>query len=145
MATSVISANEAMYYLSDLLPSMNNTIVIGSGSISIIILATIILLGVFASLAIMGISESSKVAVVIFIFHLSALAILAIAIVIFLFINGFEIFFNNWNYPMEGSISMAIFFGFSASMLGISGLRVRQILLKNKKRVFSVKLSGICG
>ncbi|RLD73229.1 MAG: APC family permease [Bacteroidetes bacterium] len=134
MATSVISANEAMYYLSDLLPSMNNTIVIGSGSISIIILATIILLGVFASLAIMGISESSKVAVVIFIFHLSALAILAIAIVIFLFINGFEIFFNNWNYPMEGSISMAIFFGFSASMLGISGFESSANFVEEQKK-----------
>jgi len=35
--------------------------------------------------------------------------------------NGFSQFSANWKLPVEGSIMVAIFFGFSASMLGISG------------------------
>ncbi len=109
MATAVISANEAMHYLHDLLNNLN------------IILATIILLGIFAGLTIMGITESSKVAVAIFLFHLTSLVVLALAIFYYLFSNGLTQFWQNWNLPLEGSITTAIFFGFAASMLGISG------------------------
>ena len=70
MATSVISANEAIHYLH----SMFNAIPI--------IMATIGLLGIFAFLAIMGIKESSKVASGIFIFHLVSLMILSFSIFI---------------------------------------------------------------
>ncbi len=121
MATSVISGNEAMHYLSHLWPFLTESITIASVSVEVVIIATIVLLGIFASLTIMGISESSKVAIGIFLFHLASLAILAIAIIIYLMSNGFSVFEKNWNFPMEGSITMAIFFGFSASMLGISG------------------------
>lgn len=134
MATSVISGNEAMHYLSDLVPFLQGTISIGSISLSIIIVATILLLGVFAILTIMGISESAKVAVGIFIFHLSALFVLAIAIIIYLSINGFGVFTSNWNFPMEGSITMAIFFGFSASMLGISGFESSANFVEEQKQ-----------
>ncbi len=109
MATAVISANEAIHYLHHLLPSMP------------IIIATIVLLSIFAVLAIGGITESAKVAIGIFIFHLSSLAILAGFIIYFLLQNGVGIFFENWNFPLEGSITNAIFLGFAASMLGVSG------------------------
>jgi len=110
MATAVISANEAMHYLHHLIPSMP------------IIIATIILLGIFAVLTIGGITESSKVAIAIFIFHLLSLLILSTFIVYYFTQHGFTQFFENQNIPLrEGSITMAIFFGFSASMLGVSG------------------------
>jgi amino acid transporter len=109
MATAVISANEAMHYLHDLFKNIN------------IIFATIILLGIFAGLTIMGITESAKVAVGIFIFHLISLTILAASVFYYLFNNGLFQFWQNWNLPLEGSIATAIFFGFAASMLGISG------------------------
>ena len=110
MATSVISGNEAMHYLHTIYPTFD------------VILATIILLALFAGLTILGISESSKVAIGIFIFHLTSMVVLSFAIIFFLFRNGLEIFINNWHMPADGgSIWLAIFFGFSASMLGISG------------------------
>ncbi|MCB0748330.1 MAG: APC family permease [Ignavibacteriae bacterium] len=109
MATAVISANEAMHYLHHLFSSLP------------IILATIVLLGIFAGLTIMGITESSKVAVAIFIFHLVSLLVLTLSLTYYLFNQGLTQFWQNWNLPLEGSIVTAIFFGFAASMLGISG------------------------
>ena len=110
MATAVISGNEAMHYLHHLIPSMP------------IILATIVLLGIFAVLTIGGITESAKVAIGIFIFHLASLLILTLFIGYYLSQHGLSQFFENQNAPLrEGSIGMAIFFGFAASMLGVSG------------------------
>lgn len=110
MATAVISANEAMHYshaLFDQLPIM---------------LATVILLALFMGLSIIGIGESSKVAIFIFIFHLTSLVILATIGGIYLMNNGMDVFTLNNSAPVKfGSIQMALFFGFSAAMLGISG------------------------
>ena len=110
MATSVISANEAMHYLSEIIPSVE------------VISATIILLSLFAGLTILGLKESSFVAMMIFIFHLTSMLLLIGAISFYLFRNGLGTFLENWHAPVQGgSIWVAIFFGFSASMLGISG------------------------
>jgi len=110
MATAVISANEAIHYLHHLIPPMP------------VIIATIVLLSIFALLVIGGISESAKVAVGIFIFHLSSLVVLSGFIAYYLIINGVGTFFDNWHLPLEGgSITKAIFLGFAASMLGVSG------------------------
>ncbi|MFA9389074.1 MAG: APC family permease [Prolixibacteraceae bacterium] len=110
MATAVISANEAIHYLHHLVTMLP------------IIPITIVLLSIFAVLAIIGISESAKVAVGIFIFHLTSLLILSAFIIYFLLQNGVGTFFENWHLPLQGgSISNAIFLGFAASMLGVSG------------------------
>lgn len=110
MATAVISANEAIHYLHHLISSMP------------IIIATIVLLAIFAILTIGGITESAKVAIGIFLFHLSSLVILSAFIIYYLSNNGIELFLENWHFSGNGgSISNAIFFGFAASMLGVSG------------------------
>ncbi|MCK5814837.1 MAG: APC family permease [Flavobacteriaceae bacterium] len=110
MATAVISANEAIHYLHHLIPTMP------------VIIATIALLAIFAVLVIGGISESAKVAVGIFIFHLSSLVVLSGFISYYLINNGVGTFFDNWHLPLDGgSITKAIFLGFAASMLGVSG------------------------
>lgn len=110
MATAVISANKAMHYASTLFDNLP------------IIIATILLLSLFMGLSIIGIGESSKVAIAIFLFHLTSLILLSTFIGIYLFNNGFDIFSQNAAMPVKsGSISMALFFGFSAAMLGISG------------------------
>ena len=127
MATAVISANEAMHYLFHLIPhNFLSGLVFKTDSGAIIdyriILATILLLFAFAMLVIGGISESAKVAIGIFLFHLASLAVLSIFIIIFLFGSGLSQFIENFHSPLkEGSITMAIFFGFAASMLGVSG------------------------
>ena len=110
MATAVISASEAMHYLHAIVPSLP------------LIIATIILLAIFMGITILGIGESSVVAMCIFIFHLFSLVVLAGAIFYYLLNNGMSTFYaNNSHPPMHGSLAMAIFWGFSAAMLGISG------------------------
>ena len=110
MAKAVISANEAIHYLHHLIPTIP------------IILATITLLSFFSALTMRGVSESAKVAIGIFLFHLVSFAILSAFIILFLLNNGIEIFIKNWYFPITGgSIANAIFLGFAALMLGVSG------------------------
>jgi len=127
MATSVISANEAMHYLHSLWSSEP------------IILSTIILLVLFALMTIMGIRESSKVAIGIFLFHLSSMVLLTIFVGYHLLSNGFGILAENWSLPVEGSVTTAIFLGFSASMLGISGFESSANYVEQQKRGVFVK------
>jgi len=123
MATAVISANEAIHYLHHLVPVLP------------IILSTIVLLSIFAFLTIGGITESAKVAIGIFLFHLISLVILSGFIIFFLVNNGIEIFFSNWNFPLnDGSIANAIFLGFAASMLGVSGFESSANFVEEQKK-----------
>ncbi|MCG2459193.1 APC family permease [Flavobacteriaceae bacterium F89] len=123
MATAVISGNEAIHYLHHLIPAMP------------VIIATCVLLGFFALLTIGGITESAKVAIGLFLFHLFSMVILAGFIVVFLMHTGFGTFWENWNTPAQGgSIGMAIFFGFAASMLGVSGFESSANFVEEQKR-----------
>ena len=109
MATAVISASEAMHYAH----------VVFSGIP--VFYATIGLLAFFMGLTIMGISESAVLAVGIFLFHLVSLVILLGAGIIFLTGNGISLLMENLATPAPGGMGMALLFGFSAAMLGISG------------------------
>jgi amino acid transporter len=110
MATAVISSIEGMHYLHGIFEGLNVTI------------ATIIVLIAFTGLAILGIGESAYVAVIIFIIHLFTLSILVFASIWFIVNNGLTTFHINWELPVKsGSIFTALFLGFSAAMLGISG------------------------
>lgn len=109
MATAVISANEAMHYAHALWEGLP---VLG---------ATVALLAFFMLLTIVGIGESSRVAVAIFVTHLVSLATLFAACGLYLLKNGMGVFQLNSRIPPEGGIVVALFFGFSAAMLGISG------------------------
>jgi len=109
MATAVLSANEAMNYLSILYKGLP------------ILVATVILLTIFMFLSIFGIGESAKVALGIFALHLTSVTILILAAIYGLLANGSGVFIQNLHLPIHGSLPMALFFGFSAAMLGISG------------------------
>ncbi len=110
MATAVISAGEAMHYLESIFHSLNITI------------GTLVVLLIFTGLAIVGIGESAIVAVVIFITHLVTLTLLVGACVFFLFGSGLETFSINWALPTSsGNMVHALYLGFAAAMLGISG------------------------
>ncbi len=121
MATAVISSNEAMHYAHELwsgLPVMT---------------ATIVLLGIILALTIMGITESATVAVVIFITHIATLILLILVGVSFISMNGLETLTLNLNTPSEGGLMMALFFGFVASMLGISGFESSANFVEEQK------------
>jgi len=123
MATAVISANEAMAYLGTLVPQLP------------IILATIGLLSIFMGLVIIGIGESSKVAIAIFIFHLSSLILLSSFAGMYLFEHGLKVFTDNNALPVKhGALPMALFFGFSAAMLGISGFESSANFVEEQKK-----------
>ena len=110
MATAVISASEAMHYLNTLLPWLN------------VIIATVVVLLIFTLLTISGIGESANVAVVIFLIHLVSLTLLVLAGIWFIATHDLSTLHLNWNTPIKsGGIITALFLGFSAAMLGISG------------------------
>ena len=109
MATAVISASEAMHYVHSIWHEMP------------VLVATVILLALFMGITILGIGESSKVAIGIFLFHLFSLTLLASVCGVFIFKNGLGVLSDNYQLPVEGGIQKALFFGFAAAMLGISG------------------------
>ena len=120
IATAVISAYEAMHYAHNLFHGLP------------IFYATMILLGIFAFLNYLGISESARVAVGIFIFHLFTLTILTVVSLFVVFMNT-ETLVLNWHTPPPGSIGHALFFGFAAAMLGISGFESSANYIEEQK------------
>ncbi len=109
MATAVISASEAMHYLHQLVANIS------------IFWSTVILLFLFMMLIMLGIKESSSVAIFIFIVHLFSMLLLIGFAVWFVVNNGSYILQTNFKVPVKGSIPIALFLGFSTAMLGISG------------------------
>ncbi|RMG17697.1 MAG: APC family permease [Planctomycetota bacterium] len=109
IATAVISASEAMHYAHNLWHGLP---VNG---------ATVALLALFALLCLLGISESANVALGIFVFHMLTLTVLAGACLVAVTRDS-TILVANWKLPPpSGGVAKALFFGFSAAMLGISG------------------------
>lgn len=121
MATAVISSSEAMHYLHTLIPSVP---VLGS---------TILLLLLFLLLTIAGLSESALIATIIFVIHLSTIAILILSGIWFVITKGFDIAIVNFRTPVDGSLFTAIVFGFSAAMLGISGFESSANFVENQR------------
>ncbi len=149
MATAVISALEGMHYVHNLWDGIN------------IPMATVSLLAFFMVLTIIGITESAAVAIGIFITHLTTLTLLVVVGVIFVFTNtaghadgGLAVARQNFAEELpaapgtndefadlrsdedtEGSSSLwlALFFGFSVSMLGISGFESSSNFVEEQK------------
>jgi amino acid transporter len=109
IATAVISSKTAVEYLHSIYPTFG------------VIEGTIIVLGVFAVLAIIGITESAVVALTIFIFHMSTLT--AFCVLGFVSLpSDFHIFKGNLaTLPVGEDLLIAVCLGFSAALLGISG------------------------
>ncbi|GMF29307.1 unnamed protein product [Phytophthora lilii] len=117
VATGVVSATSGVRYL-----NIQVDVPIVGG--------TIILLGAFAVLAFIGISESSRVASVIFLHHIVVLTILFVSCVVYgiqhphVFRDNMHVGFPEVDFAgsmLDGNVFTAIFFGFGASMLGITG------------------------
>jgi len=112
MATAVLSAGEAMHYLYLIAPVPHVPV----------LWATAGLLTFFLLLTSAGMSESAIVAVVIFVAHLAALTLLVGSGVWFVAQHGLTTLHLNYQQPVVGgSLLVALFLGFSAAMLGISG------------------------
>lgn len=121
MATAVLSASEAMKYLHSVFPFFS------------VIIATMVLLTIFLFLTIGGISESATVSIVIFIVHLSVLVLLICSGIYYVIVNGFDLASINFHSPLKGSVSNAIFLGFSTAMLGITGFETSANFIEEQK------------
>jgi amino acid transporter len=109
IATAVISSKTAAEYLHTVFPAFG------------VMEGTILILGIFATLAIIGIAESAVVALTIFIFHIGTLT--AFCLLGFISLpTDFHIFKANLStLPHGQDLLIAISLGFSAALLGISG------------------------
>ncbi len=120
VATAVISAGEASHYAHNLLHGLD------------VFWATVGLLGLFAFLNVVGISESAVVAIAIFAFHMLTLTVLSIACAVAI-IQDPSLLAQNWETPPEGGLMHALFFGFAAAMLGISGFESSANFIEEQK------------
>lgn len=111
MATAVISATEAMHYAEHLWHGLP------------IIPATLAVLAVFMVLTILGITESARVAVAIFLFHMATLSVLLLLGLLYVATSGISVLQANMAMPAPHGFGVvtALFVGFSAALLGISG------------------------
>lgn len=109
IATAVISSKTAAEYLHTIFPSFG------------VMEGTILILGIFATLAIIGITESAVVALTIFIIHMSTLAVFCVLGVIKLPPDFHILKANLSTLPVGKDLLIAISLGFSAALLGISG------------------------
>ena len=122
MATAVISANEAVHYAHSLWHGLP------------LIAATIGLLAFFMVLTIFGITESATVAVVIFLTHITTLTLLLGVGGYYVATHGTELLMQNLQAPLEhGDPVKALFFGFCAAMLGISGFESSANFVEEQK------------
>ncbi|MBX3721298.1 MAG: APC family permease [Turneriella sp.] len=134
MATAVISSGEAVHYFNSILPMTKG----------VMLFATIGLLAFFMALTILGIGESSKAAVIIFVFHLSSLVLLSIVCFGSIMFNGLDVLTANFASPTKAGVTKALFFGFCAAMLGISGFESSANYVEEQKPgVFSKTLRNM--
>lgn len=120
VATAVISAGEAMHYAHHLWEGLHV-----SG-------ATIGLLGFFAALTVLGITESAVVALGIFIVHMLTLTVLSVSAAIVI-VKSPDLLHQNWSLPSAHGLGRALFFGFAAAMLGISGFESSANFIEEQK------------
>ncbi len=120
VATAVISSGEAMHYAHNLWSGIN------------VFWATVALLSLFAVLSIIGITESAAVAVAIFVFHMVTLTVLVIVGGIAV-IRDPALLSANWHTPSPEGFMHALFFGFAAAMLGISGFESSANFIEEQK------------
>lgn len=140
VATAVISAGEAMEYAGKGAEAFH---LIGNAHDFPVFYATIGLLGLFAFLNVVGITESAAVALAIFIFHMLTLATLTLFSA-FAVLQDPSILIANLSQPAPGGFARALFFGFSAAMLGISGFESSANFIEEQdKGVFAKTLRNM--
>ena len=149
IATAVVSGVDSMEYLHILWPALD----IRAG--------TIVLLAVFAVLAVIGIGESAYVAVAMFTLHLAMMVSIIIASVVFAFRDNWVLFAENWRQPfpdifnsttkaliVHGNGGTAIFFGYCLSVLGITGFETAanfvEEMADNRTYVYTLRNLWVC-
>lgn len=122
IATAVISSVEATHYLHTVVHAVP------------VVWGAVALLAFFAILNIVGITESSTIALGIFIMHtLTLMTLIVMCLGHATFSNGWALFFENLKHPPPQGILYALFFGFAAALLGISGFESSANFIEEQK------------
>jgi amino acid transporter len=120
MATAVISAKTAAVYLNAVLPVLP------------VLLATAGIIIIFAILNLFGITDSARVALAIFVLHLSALTLFILWACAATDLS--DLWRHNWQlFQQQGNWAKPLFFGFCAAMLGISGFESSANYVESQK------------
>ncbi len=119
-ATAVISAADAMAYAHDLAHGLD------------VYWAAMGLLGIFAALNIMGLKDSANVALVIFVLYIATLATLALSGIAVVLADPSTLELN-WARPATAGLGHALFLGFAAALLGISGFESSANFIEEQK------------
>lgn len=143
LATGVVSGTSAINYLGTQVSDLA------------VVPWTILLLFLFAVLNLIGIAESAVVATVIFFFHVLTLSVLTVASFVYT-VQHTHIFSTNMHTSLphvdfagsliDSNVFAAIFFGFSAAMLGITGFESSaQFVEEQQPGVFRKTLRNMWG
>lgn len=134
ITTGVVSALDAIAYLQTVLP-------VGWQVDAQV--ATIVLLFFFCCLTNLGMQESANFATIVFCFHVGVLSLLTFSGVAHMVFNP-GLLWENWDTPypsidvagemLPGSFRMAIFYGFSSAMLGVSGFETSSQFVEEQAR-----------
>jgi amino acid transporter len=131
LATAVISAKTAVEYLRDVFPFLPPM------EMTALVLAT------FAGLTILGISDSARVALGIFLLHLATL----VSFILWALYSSslIEMWRINWQQVLQNSNwAKSLFLGFSAAMLGVSGFESSANYVEQQKSgVFRLTLRNM--
>jgi len=116
IATAVVSGTEAVHYIHSVFDFPKKYLVA----------CIIAVLLVFAILNFIGIGESSTVALVIFVFHITMLSIMVVWSVVVIITDGakrWDTVHANWKLQdtIQPNYAKAIYYGFAAAALGASG------------------------
>jgi amino acid transporter len=131
LATAVISAKTAAEYLRGLFPVLPPMEV------------TTLILVAFAVLTIMGITESSRVALAIFLLHLGTLSFFVLWILVSVPLP--QMWSHNWHqFGHLDNWAKSLFLGFSAAMLGVTGFESSANYVEHQKPgVFRLTLKNM--
>jgi len=121
VATAVVSGSEAAYYAQNLWEKIDP------------LWATVLLLAFFCVLNLVGISESSVVATIIFAIHCTTLIILIVLCAVEAFKTNWVMLVRNWKTDPIVSVSQDIFFGFCSGLLGVSGFETSANFIEEQK------------
>ena len=118
-ATAVVSASSASAYVNSIYPIWVTPCTIG-------------LLLFFALLSLIGIGESSSVALVIFVMHLACLFSLLFVCIFRTIMHPHILLANIWRLPPK-TILVDIFYGYATALLGVSGFESSSNYIEEQK------------
>lgn len=130
-ATAVVGASVAIAYLRELLPQVPQ------------LWATVAVLGFFAVLNLIGIKESSKVAILIFAVHMLTIIVLIVDCAIWTIFSDRGVLlksnFSKRSDPLPdgripAAVAEALLYGFASAMLGITGFETSANYVEEQKQ-----------